>query len=136
MYTIYLAGGMSGISFEESNNWRESFDALINILSKARTINPNYYYNFKEVNHKSEKEIREFDLHKVRTADLVFVNFNAPNSIGTAQELAIAYELKIPIIGLHENKIESLHPWLIECCTRICDTMDEAADHIAAYYIN
>ena len=49
-------------------------------------------------------------------------------------ELAVAKEYKKPIIGLNENGYE-LHPWLIECCTRICDTMDELIEHVINFYL-
>ena len=62
------------------------------------------------------------------------MNFNAPNSIGTAMELMLAKEYHIPVIAFGTNN-KKIHPWLIECCTRVCDTMREAVDHVADFYL-
>jgi len=51
----------------------------------------------------------EFDLNKVRHSDLIICNFNDMFSLGTMAELAIAYERRIPVIGLDINK-QTLHP--------------------------
>ena len=84
--------------------------------------------------YESEKEVRDFDLNILRNSNLLIVNFNKPDSIGTAQELAIAHELHIPVLGLNENRCE-LHPWLRECCDRIFDSMYELIEYTRFYYI-
>lgn len=139
---IYLAGGMSNLTFEQQNEWRE------HIIKKLKNnndmfwhkyildiINPVQYYNFESVEYKTQKEVMEYDLNHVRTSDLIIVNFNDPKSIGTAMEIMLARELHIPIIGLNTSNKE-LHPWLIESCTRICETMDELINHITDFYIS
>ena len=76
----------------------------------------------------------ELDLHKLRNSNLVIVNFNDMYSLGSMSELAIAYDRRIPIIGLDVNKQE-LHPWQIEMCNRIFDDMDEMLDYVEDYYL-
>ena len=49
-------------------------------------------------------------------------------------ELMLAKELKIPIIGLNKEQKE-IHPWLLECCTRMCDDMRELVSHIVDFYL-
>ena len=80
------------------------------------------------------REIMELDLHKLRNSNLVIVNFNDMYSLGSMSELAIAYDRRIPIIGLDVNKQE-LHPWQIEMCNRIFDDMDEMLDYVEDYYL-
>ena len=138
-FRIYLAGGMSGLSWEEQTAWRtkicnEMYDFCDNYDVDVEAIDPTDYYNFKEPKHKSEKEVRNFDLHKLRRSDLVIVNFNSPNSIGTAQELAVAYEHRIPVIGLNEKNCE-LHPWLVECCERIFDDIEDLIEYVQDFYL-
>jgi nucleoside 2-deoxyribosyltransferase len=138
-YHIYLSGGMSGISFEEQTKWRNRFrDAIkfgdYEINKNVCYFSPPDYYNFDKKQHKSEREIFEFDLNALRKSDLVVVNFNAPQSIGTAMELMLANELRIPIVGLNANNIE-LHPWLECCCTRICDNFRELVEHVVEFYL-
>ena len=137
---IYLSGGMSGLTMDEQMKWRKRIkDALAygdyNSNKKTTFFNPPEYYNFEEINHKSEREVFEFDLNNLRSSNLVIVNFNAPNSIGTAMELMLAKELHIPVIGLNKDGVE-LHPWLVECCTRICDNMKELVSHVADFYLS
>lgn len=131
MKQFYLAGGISGLSFDESNKWRE---ILKSALWSAKVINPVDYYNYDVRMHDTEKEIRNFELNLVRHSDLVIVNFNQPSSIGTAQELAVAYEHRIPAIGLNENHYE-LHPWLVECVDKMFYSMDDLIEYVKNYYM-
>lgn len=133
---IYLAGGMGNLPFEESERWRKKITGMFaEYTSKIQCINPNNYFNFLIKTHESEREVREFDLHKVRNSDLVIVNFNDEKSIGTAQELAVAYEYRIPVIGLNEDS-KDLHPWLTECCNRVFHNYDELTSYIMDHYID
>lgn len=133
---IYLAGGMADITYAESNHWRELIDYKLKLFEGVVDItNPNNYFSLVNPYHGSEREIREFDLHRVRHSDLIIVNFNAPQSIGTAQELAVANEHRIPVIGLNESGI-LLHPWLVDSCNRIFSDMDEMLEYVNDYYIN
>lgn len=137
---IYLAGGMSDLSFEDQMKWRNQIRNAILYGEYDYTVKPYFFsppdfYNFEEQCHKTEKEVMDFDLNRLRKSDLVVVNFNAPQSLGTAMELAVAFENRIPVIGLNENGA-TLHPWLVECCTRICDDMYELVEHVAEFYLN
>ena len=102
---------------------------------KATFFNPVNFYNFEEKRHKSEKEVMEFDLYNLRNSDIVIVNFNNEKSIGTAMELMLAKEYKIPVIAFGINEKE-IHPWLLECCTRICDSLREAVEYVVDFYLN
>lgn len=46
----------------------------------------------------------------------------------------IAKEYHIPVIALNKDG-NKLHPWLIECSTRICDSMRELVEHVANFYL-
>ena len=137
---IYLSGAMGSVSFEEQSKWRSQ---VINAIKfgdyhcekKPVFFNPVDYYNFTDVRYKSEREVMEFDLNALRHSDLVVVNFNDPNSLGTCAELAIAKELHIPVIGINKNK-SKLHPWLVEFTTRMCDDVREAVSHVVEFYLN
>lgn len=136
---IYLSGSMSGVSLEEQSKWRQKVTNAINHQyeheKKALFFNPVNYYNYKERQHKSEKEIMEFDLHNLRNSNLVIVNFNNIWSIGTAMELMLAKEMHIPVIGWNSSG-EELHPWLTECTTRLCDNLRETVEHVVNFYLN
>jgi nucleoside 2-deoxyribosyltransferase len=137
---IYLSGGMSDLSFEEQNKWRKQvMDAIIfedyDYSKKPIFFNPVNYYNPTEVKHKSEREVMEFDLYNLRNSNLVVVNFNNKRSLGTAMELILAKEYHIPVIAFGVNG-EEIHPWLSECCTRICDNLRECVEYIVEFYLN
>lgn len=137
---IYLSGGMGSLSFEEQSKWRNQ---VINAIKygdydyekKPVFFNPVDYYNFEEQRYRTEREVMEFDLNALRNSNLVIVNFNDPKSLGTCAELAIAYEMKIPVIGINKGSQE-LHPWLIEFTTRMCEDIREAVTHIVDFYLN
>ena len=135
---IYLSGGMSGLSFEEQSKWRTK---IINAIKynydcekKPIFFNPVDYYNFEETRHKTEYEAMEFDLNALRNSNLVIVNFNDPKSLGTCAELAIAYEMKIPVIGINKNN-KDLHPWLECFCNRMCSDLREAVEYVVEFYL-
>lgn len=136
---IYLSGSMSGVSFEEQSKWRKNISDAINFNydcnKKVSFFNPVNYFNFEEVRYKSEREVMEFDLNGLRNSDLVIVNFNDPKSLGTCAELAIAYEMKIPIVGINKDNKE-LHPWLECFCNRICSNIKEAVEYVVDFYLN
>lgn len=136
---IYLSGGMTGLSKEDQSTWRTQVQNAIkygdyNYKKKPVFFDPTQYYSLFVQEHKSEREVFEFDLNALRRSDLVVVNFNKPNSIGTAFELAIAKERRTPIVGLNRDK-NKLHPWLQESCTRMCDNMRELVDYIVEFYL-
>lgn len=136
---IYLSGGMTSVSFEEQSKWRNQIIDAINYNydceKKAVFFNPVDYYNFSETRHKSEREIMEFDLNGLRNSNLVIVNFNDEKSIGTAMELMLAKERNIPVIAFGVNDKE-IHPWLLECCTRVCESLREVVEHTVDFYLN
>lgn len=135
---VYLSGGMSGLTYAEQLSWRNKFISgvlrKIGTDSDVRFFNPPLYYSPSKPFHKSEREVMEYELGVLRKSDVVVVNFNIPESIGTAMEVAVARELKIHIIGVNElNK--QLHPWLSESCMRMCGTFDEAEEYIVDYFV-
>lgn len=137
---IYLSGGMGSLSFEEQSRWRRQFSDAIkygdyDYSKKPYIFNPVDYYNFTEVRYRSEREVVEFDLNALRHSNLVVVNFNDPKSLGTCAELAIAYELKIPVIGINSDGKE-LHPWLTEFTSRMCDSLREAVEYVVEFHLN
>lgn len=136
---IYLSGGMGALSFEEQSKWRQQvMDAIkfnYDCEKKVSFFNPVHYYNFEDVRYKTQREVMQFDLNALRNSDLVIVNFNDPSSLGTCAELAIAYDMKKPIIGINKDNKE-LHPWLECFCDRMCQSVKEAVEYVVEFYLN
>ena len=141
-FSIYLAGEMGKFGkeyFDKGNKWRVGCKKTLEGLHtdyKLSVCNPNDYFNFLDEPRKyeSEREIMEFDLNKVRNSDLIIINFNDMYSLGSMAELAIAYEKRIPVIGLNENN-QTLHPWQTEMCNRIFVNIYEMIEYVQNYYL-
>lgn len=136
---IFLSGGMTGLSKQEASQWRQDIIIRSKYYPNLSFINPTDYFVMVSPSQAYEREAMKFDLHHLLKSDIVIVNFNALHSIGTAQEIALAYYNHIPIIGLCEgNKILQLHPWYKEECTKIfeydSDNYYETIDTLL-YYI-
>ena len=135
---FYMAGGMAGLSVEEQMEWRNDIKKRINnslIHYPTYFFQPPYYYQPNGNYHRSELEAMRYDLDRLRHSDVMIVNFNIKGSIGTAMEVAIAHENRIPIIGLNESN-QDIHPWLFVSCTRVCKTREELVEHIVNFYLN
>lgn len=136
----YLAGGMEKFgksNFDESNIWRLHIQQELEELP-VEVCNPNDYYNFKDTPPKydSNREVMEFDFDKVRKSDFIIVNFNDVYSRGTMAEITIAYEHRIPVIGLVSKDSEHLlHSFQEDMCRRIFNDIDELIDYVIDYYI-
>ena len=141
-FVVYECGGMGKFrkeNFNKGNTWRKYCKRALENCEydcKVRVINPNDFFNFVDEppQYKSQTEVMNLDLHKLRNADLVIINFNDMYSLGSMAELAIAYERRIPVIGLDVDKQE-LHPWQVCMCERIFDDIDEMLDYIQDFYL-
>ena len=141
---IYLCGGMGKFgkeNFDKGNNWRLYCKKVLEDMGENNGIdviatNPNDYFNFldEEPKYASEREVMEFDIHKVRNSDLIIIYFNDVYSLGSMAELAIAYERRIPVVGLNLDEQE-LHPWQAEMTTRIFTDIDEMLGYIEWFYM-
>lgn len=133
----YLAGGMSGLTLEEANRWRQKIkDLFVDIEPRIHFINPidHAWFDKVELGLITEKEAMELDLIKLRTADFMIVNFNVPGSIGTAIEMGIATERRIPILGLNEGD-QSLHPWQKELSHKVFTKIDNLIAYIVDHFL-
>lgn len=123
--TIYLAGSMTGLSYEEQNGWRADLKKQLETLSQGKfeCINPVEHFT---IGASDDREAMVWDLLNVRHSDLLIVDMNHPNSIGTTWELGVATELRIPYIGFCDvNKLNDLHPWWKLNCMRIFNDMED-----------
>ena len=135
-FNIYLAGACKNLDWNTQNIWRDvSKEKLERVECNYHVYvsNPNDYFNYIEERHKSQKQVKEFFLHKIRTSNLVLCNLNYSNSsVGTGQELQFARDNNVPIIGFGN---EEVYPWLVEDCQVVFDTLEEALKYISDYYL-
>lgn len=138
-YQIYLAGGMGKFgkeNFNDGNSWRVTCKQVFESHDGAVVVNPNDFFNFidEPPAYETQREVMEFDLNKVRHSDLIVVNFNDKYSLGTMAEIAIAYEKRIPIIGLDADN-QDLHPWQIEMSNRIFTNISDMLQYVEDFYL-
>ena len=145
-YKIYLAGGMGKFGkdeFDKGNAWRVYCEKELRDFAKnwrtnctVKVHNPNDYYNFLQNPplYDNQREVMEFDLNLVRHSDLIIINFNDVYSLGSMAELAIAYERRIPLIGLDIDR-QVLHPWQYKMANRIFFDIDEMLDYVEGFYL-
>lgn len=153
---VYLAGCEGWYHNNIPNNkyyteWRETVEEWFEkYADNVKVINPCKYYDYKENYHKTEREVRRFDLHKVRNCSVVLVNLDhIKDSVGTLNEIFCADEHGIPIIGFYEfdnsdiswvDDRYKLEPWIIDACHRIeedeVSALIDALMYIKNYYAN
>lgn len=139
---IYLAGKMSGLTFEEMTEWRNEilqklYQAAQLSDTKINVIHPVMYYNFVEKRHQSEIEVEEYDLAHVVSSNIIVVNLAGLNdSIGTIIELHDAhYHHRIPVIAFGDRELyDNLHPWIQNDITRVENNIDDVVDYIRDFY--
>lgn len=125
MKSIYLAGAISDITWDEAQTWRDNFADLLDKAFKNKwcCFDPcKHIHDFGEVI--SESEALNYDLDHLRKSRLMVTSFeHTEHSIGTSIELGVAYENRIPIIG-YNPKSYNLHPWIRGVCTHVCTSWD------------
>ena len=131
MYQVYLAGIIGNTTYKEATEWREyvseqckslyGTDILIKSPMRFKdNLNSTEKLNFVYEDQllASPKAIVTRDLNDIRNSDLILANLDSNIiSIGTSMEIAIASELKIPIIGVFStdrDNIYNKHPFIQE----------------------
>lgn len=138
---IYLCGKCSGLSFEEMNGWRKNFVQLTKTRSNdfvtPKIFNPcdafgaEWYQ--RELSFSEKLKIKDFDLSALRLSNLIVVNCkNLETSVGSIYEIAVAKELKIPVIGF--NISDNLHDWLKTALDWECEDLLDTVDYIVKNY--
>lgn len=142
-YKIYTAGKMFGLSFEEQMGWRKNIEQLIRQRTDVplRFVHPPLYFRYDKREHKSEREVKQWELSQVRDSDIVIVNLNGVNdSTGTHYELSMADAVNsfgnkhIYIIGIGKSDTQ-VHPWIELSLLRSEEEYEKAADYIADYLL-
>lgn len=146
-YLIYLAGPISGQSFEESTDWRQwvmdGLDPRVEGLSPLRE--KGYLKNlgdltgsYEEWPLSTQRGIYARDRFDCHRADLVLVNLLGAKmvSIGTVMEIAWAAQNNTPVVLIMEptGNIHN-HPMLLEACPFIVHDLDEAVTLVHALLV-
>lgn len=130
---IYLCGGMTNISLKDASEWRNKVKDGLD-YNHFEFFDPVEAWNVDSpLLQMSQEEAMHFDLWHLSRSDLLVVNFNDVYSVGSNFELGVAYENKIPILGIGTID-KKLHPWQEICCETIFETVEDLVDYIRFYY--
>jgi len=139
MKTIYLAGPISGLTFEEASIWRKIITPALELLG-YEVFNPLTGKEFligkgiigadtsQNLNVLAHHDvIYNVDMFRVRQSDILLINFHNCKivSIGTVAEINLAHETnKLVIMVMDENNIHN-HPFITQRSI-VLKTMEEA----------
>lgn len=143
MFKVYTAGKMSGLPFEEQMEWRRRIEEEIMKLTDApiQFIHPPLYFRYDLQLHKSENEVKQWEISQIRDSDIVIVNLDGINSsVGSHFELSMIDAVNsfgnrhIHAIGVGKAN-EKLHPWIELTLLRCEEEYAAAAEYIATYLL-
>jgi hypothetical protein len=139
--TIYLAGAMTGKTYEEMNGWREEVTRAIERSTSfnrmVRVINPVLYYSTAD-EYDDDKEYIRWELRNAENADVVISGCDTKvNSIGTSVETALAFKKNVPIVlFITDGYACDVHPYLSYMSDKFFyhDEVDKMVEYIARYF--
>lgn len=139
-FRLYVAGPITGFSYENATSWRddvakklEKYDIAVYSPMRAKeflagTPKLHAIMDGYQDPMTSTKGIVCRDHQDCVKADVLFVNFLGATevSLGTACELAWAYDRRIPIVVVAEpENIHVQHPFVVEMSDFIVRSIDE-----------
>jgi nucleoside 2-deoxyribosyltransferase len=149
MKKIYLAGPVTGLSYDNSEGWRDAFKERIKrspLLPHVGLFSPlraKHYLQgessiaaqYEGTTLSSQKGIMSRDHWDVITADALIIDFSGSQqvSIGTVMEIAWAYERRIPIIAVVDEL--HTHPMLLEAISFPVKDLDEALHVLESLFV-
>lgn len=136
MSRVYLAGGITGNSYEEATEWRRQVADVVErhngvVLDPMRgkdelkgvsSIAIAYPNNDPT---KNSRTVFSRDLADVEQCDIFFVNFYTVKSVGTPFELGYAYALGKHIISIAPEPLAQ-HPFIRESADLVFTDFDAA----------
>lgn len=126
MRTVYLCGGINGLSDSEATDWRE--DTKVALAGKFSFLDP-MRRDFRGREADSVREIIDGDLSDIDVSDILIVNAARP-SWGTAMEVFYANTQGKMIFTVCPGDRPS--PWLIGHSSRIFKSLSEACEFLAS----
>ena len=145
--SVYLAGPITGLSYEDSIGWREqAIEALSPDIDAFSPMRAKSYLrgtvqigmSYESIPLSSQRGIMCRDFFDCTQRDLLLVNFKGAKnvSIGTVMEVAWAYGARKPIVAVMEPTVQAdniadrgnphNHAMVMEAIPFVVPTMDEA----------
>jgi len=141
---IYLAGAMSGLTYADAQEWRDTAIQLLNeygltgyspLRGTGKELGQTVIEGSPNTNvFLTSKGIVSRDHFDVKTSDAILINLLGTErvSIGTVMEIALAWEYRIPVVLIcEETNIHWSHPFVNEMVSYRVDTLQDGVDTIA-----
>jgi nucleoside 2-deoxyribosyltransferase len=120
--TVYLCGGINGLTDDQATTWREYAKARLN----CECLDP-MRRDYRGVEDQNVDAIVQGDLRDIDACETVLVNATRP-SWGTAMEIVYAYQSGKRIVTCVGDS--SVSPWLRYHSTSIHTSLDSAISEI------
>lgn len=141
-FKVYLAGPITGLSYNEITSWRNQVSSYLTDVSNGRIecYSPlrskeclsseqkiELFYDHDVTLH--PKAIMQRDHFDCMTADLIFVNMLQSKSIsvGTVMEIAWSYAYRKPLVLVMEENNIHIHPMVEQATLYQVGTIEEGA---------
>lgn len=137
--SLYLAGPITGLSYEQATRWREivshtlgdDFDCYSPMRNKGYLLNEVCIADrYTRYVMSTEQAIMFRDMFDVQRTDGLFINFLGATQVskGTVMEIAVAWYLRKPIIIVMEKDNIHQHAMVRQSTPFIVETLDEGID--------
>lgn len=127
MKTVYLCGGINGLTDADCKDWREEAKAAL--LPAGFTVLDPMRRDYRGKEAESVDAIVHGDLFDIQASQIILVNVARP-SWGTAMEIVYARKdvFRKRVVGF--NCPEEPSPWLVFHCDKLFPTLAEALEHV------
>lgn len=146
-HSVYLAGPISGLTYDGAQDWRDQVAAALN-SENVETLTPMRGKKFLKDEGvitsaayenviATSKAVNRRDFFDCTRATCVFVNLLGAKrvSIGTVMEIAWAYQARIPTIVLMEKGNVHEHIMIEDACHYVVDNI-EAGISLTKFLLN
>jgi nucleoside 2-deoxyribosyltransferase len=128
---VYLAGPISGCTYDEARGWRDHVTKLLRQRDpKIKVFDP-MVRDYR--GHEQEPEvidlIVEQDKKDIDQSDVLMVCFDKP-SVGTSMEVLYAWEQDVRILVINRSG-KPLSPWLSYHSDTVVETFEQAVAEVS-----
>lgn len=134
---VYLAGPISGLSYNECTGWRQYIRRSLpdGIVGYSPMRAKEYLAGETEIEHSYEEKLFSSqrglfarDMHDCLQSDALVANFIGSKkvSIGTVMEITAFWWQRKPIVLIMTHGSVHDHPMIREACPFVVQTLDEA----------
>lgn len=127
MKTLYLCGGINGLSDVDAKGWREQATAA---LTERFAVRDPMARDYRRREAENVDAIVDGDLADIRACDVLLVNASRP-SWGTAMEVYFAHSVGRYVVAFGAGPSPS--PWLVRHSHFIAGDLNAAIDHARAW---